>query len=311
MTLFPKVFGEVAGAAKSLDNYFRSLLANVRGARQRSESPPNSDTLRESAAKFRRMREIDDNSSPVAIAGMVSGEVELSESKTFRRAGETWISSVTGIHRSLLEWTTGLHGVKPSMLLREILENPAEVFRQSNEAGTRVIIDAFLYDILGRPEFRPFLQIFLEVKLGAWALVDGQKKSIHGIADYTIGLRSSVSTPPAATHLVAIEAKYKMKRPHILQCIAQTASLHVARKLEGCSDCTVWGVLSDSLSWKFVQISHDGILTESHEYQLVLVPYDEEQVERVYRVLYDIVSRTLAALMNDPTASWSDSSDKV
>jgi hypothetical protein len=288
-----------------LSHYARHILALFRNI------PAEASTRQDFGRRQRQaVSDTHPNDEVGAISSTESRVGQPTRSKPFRKADEAWIIAVTGIRRSSVPWDEdmGVPLVKPSGDFAVRLDGHIQLFVLSNEAGCRVIIDVFLYDILNRAEFQGKVKVYPEARLSA---TGAQRKSINGVADYTVGYQDAIKSTPEPSS-IAIEAKYRIKDSNIPQCLAEAASLYKMRRRQRYRDCTVWGVLTDCRYWIFIRISHSGSVTQSPKYEIPLTSYNGEQIERVYRVLYHMATW---ALNNNsrlpPSHSYSDSSDEA
>ena len=177
------------------------------------------------------------------------------------------------------------------------------------EAGRRFVLNDFLLDILYRPEFKESLRIFPEIRMEASKIVGNKKRKIIGDTDYTIGLGKGYDifskVPPKEIHLIAIEAKTSWGEDDYWQCVAETATLYKSRKDAGKEKCSVWGVLSNATDWQFIFIDEKGFLWTSRKISITLRTLDEEEVVKVYRLLYFLVKCCFDACTPNPTPTSS------
>ncbi|KAJ3255462.1 hypothetical protein HK103_006279 [Boothiomyces macroporosus] len=238
-------------------------------------------------------------------------------SKSFKEADADWIASVTGIDTEYREWTsyhTKLDkSVVPTSGFKEKFEDISEGFHMYNEAGRRIFLNLFLLDIVLLPEFNRLLRIFPEIEMSVET--QGQKKrKLNGKTDYTVGFAKNSSgkkldifdnTPPRELHLVAFEAKTEFGEKDLWQCVAETATLYKSRKDANKEKCSVWGVLSNATTWKFIYIDEDGKLWRSNDFLLNIRSYKEDQILPIYQFLYYIVKCCFEACTPTPTPNSS------
>ncbi|ORY38223.1 hypothetical protein BCR33DRAFT_720927 [Rhizoclosmatium globosum] len=197
------------------------------------------------------------------------------ESKSFKDSDAEWTRSVTGVNTEYRKWTPPLDdNVRPTEAFKAQFEDIAKFVHMKNKSGRRFFLNLFLLDIVTRVEF------------------NGRK--ISGIVDYTVGLNTKGLdmfdiAPPKELHLIVTEAKVDWGTQDFWQCVAETATLYKARKDAGKTKCSVWGVLSNAKLWQFVFINEDGILSQTGEFTLNLYVYDDDEISKVYRVLYYVV----------------------
>jgi hypothetical protein len=217
------------------------------------------------------------------------------ESKTFKEADSEWTSTVTGINTVYREWTSYQldDSIYPSEHFNSRLTQSVSLVHMKNEAGRRFVLNDFLLDVLYRREFNELLRIFPEIRMEVSNIVGNKNRKIVGDIDYTIGFSSGLDIFDKASgkelHLVAIEAKVNWGLSDYWQCVAETATLHKSRKDAGKPKCCVWGVLSNAVDWQFIFIDEDGLLWQSEKISLELHTLKEEQVFKIYRLLYYVV----------------------
>ncbi|KAJ3271404.1 hypothetical protein HDV01_006691 [Terramyces sp. JEL0728] len=237
-------------------------------------------------------------------------EIELKEliSKSFGEADAEWIANVTGINTKYREWTSYIteldNTVVPSAGFKEAFENVSKAFHMHNEAGRRIFLNLFLSDIVLFPEFNNILRIFPEIEMSVET--KGQKKrKLNGKTDYTIGFGKDFdifdNTPPRELHLIAFEARTEFGEKDLWQCVAETATLYKSRKDANKKKCSVWGVLSNATTWKFIYIDEDGKLWRSNDFLLNIRSYREDQILPIYQFLYYIVKCCFEACTPTPT----------
>ncbi|KAJ3353953.1 hypothetical protein HDU91_005832, partial [Kappamyces sp. JEL0680] len=201
------------------------------------------------------------------------------ESRTFEKADEEFIASVTGVNTRTRKWAPQIFrdNIFPSQRFRDNFEEIAKVFHMRNEAGRRIYLNLFLSDIVAREEFDGALRIFPELDM---EVINGVKQQkLSGKADYTIGYGKDMNifgrAPPTESHLVAIEAKCQWGIDDLWQCVAEAATLYRTRKDLGKARCSVWGVLSNARLWQFIHIDEDGLLWQTKEMNLDIPEYEE------------------------------------
>jgi hypothetical protein len=233
-------------------------------------------------------------------------------SKSFGNADADWIASVTGIDYKYRQWTSFSseldESVFPSSDFQKAYENITKAFHMRNEAGRRIFLNLFLSDIVLLPEFKNALLIFPEIEMSVESK-GPKKRKLNGRTDYTVGFGKEIdifdNTPPRELHLVAIEAKTSFDEQDFWQCVAETATLYKSRKDAGKKQCSVWGVLSNATTWKFIHIDEDGKLWRTGQYILELRSYDQEQINNIYRMLHFVVKCCFKACTPHSTPSSS------
>ncbi len=191
----------------------------------------------------------------------------------------------------------------PSAGFRESFENIARAFHLRTEAGRRIYLNLFLSDIVLRSEFKNTLRIFPEIEMSVES-TGPKKRRLNGKTDYTVGFGKHYdlfdNTPPRELHLVAIETKRGTDDDDLWQCAAEAAALYKSRKDAGKSKCSVWGVLSNAVDWKFIYIDEDGKLWRSEAFKLNVRVYKEEQVLFIYRFIHYVVKCCFEACSPTP-----------
>ena len=210
-----------------------------------------------------------------------------------------------------MPWTGFLldESVIPSERFKANFIEPQQVFHQVNEAGRRVFLNIFLSDIIGSKPFLNKLRIFTEIPMEVVStnvVENGKKRRLSGKTDYTIGLAGKEllmfdKAPPNELHLVAVEAKSDITDDGFWQCVAETATIYKARKDAGKQKCSVWGVITNASSWRFIYIDEKGLLWRSQLFTIELDAYDEEKVTIIYRMLHYVVDRCLKACTPNTT----------
>ncbi|KAJ3307843.1 hypothetical protein HDV04_002453 [Boothiomyces sp. JEL0838] len=234
-------------------------------------------------------------------------------SKSFGEADADWIAEVTGIDTDYREWTSYISkldkSVVPAPGFKEKFEDISEGFHMRNEAGRRIFLNLFLLDIILLPEFKRLLRIFPEIEMSV-ETKGPKKRKLNGKTDYTIGFAKNSfgnkldifdKTPPRELHLLAFEAKTSFDEDDLWQCVAETAALYKSRKDANKEKCSVWGVLSNATTWKFIYIDEDGKLWRSNDFLLNIRSYKEDQILPIYRFLYYIVKCCFEACTPTPT----------
>lgn len=218
---------------------------------------------------------------------------EPPESKAFKDADDVWTQSVTGVDFSPRLWASYVidENIKPRPGFQTAFEEIYKGVHQFSEAGRRFFLNLFLLDIIHRPEFEGDLRIFPELEL---SVTDGAKKrKLNGRTDYTIGFGKGkdILAPsiPNEVHLVAVEAKTRIGISDVLQCAAEASTLYKIRLDAGKDKKSVWGIISNGESWKFIFIDEAGLLRKSDTYCIPLERYDESKVLQVYRIVHYIV----------------------
>ncbi|KAJ3271402.1 hypothetical protein HDV01_006689 [Terramyces sp. JEL0728] len=128
---------------------------------------------------------------------------------------------------------------------------------------------------------------------------------LNGKTDYTIGFGKDFdifdNTPPRELHLIAFEARTEFGEKDLWQCVAETATLYKSRKDANKKKCSVWGVLSNATTWKFIYIDEDGKLWRSNDFLLNIRSYRKDQILPIYQFLYYIVKCCFEACTPTPT----------
>jgi hypothetical protein len=217
------------------------------------------------------------------------------EAMTFKDADEEWIQSVTSVDTSLRPWTNYIidETIHPRPEFQKAFEEISKGVHQFTEAGRRFFLNLFLLDIIHRPEFEGNLRIFPELELSVTETNGAKKRKLNGRTDYTIGFGKGKDilskAIPREVHLVALEAKTSIGISDLLQCIAEAATLYKIRVDAGKAKKSVWGIISNAESWRFIFIDEAGLLRKSDLFSMPLDCYDESKVLQVYRMVYYIV----------------------
>ena len=220
---------------------------------------------------------------------------EPPESMTFKEADEDWTQSVTGVDTSPRRWTSFVidENIQPRPGFQTAFEEICKGVHQFTEAGRRFFLNLFLLDIIHRPEFEGDLRLFPELELSVTETNGTKKRKLNGRTDYTIGFgkgKDNLSKSiPREVHLVAVEAKTSIGILDLLQCIAEAATLYKIRVDAHKAKKSVWGILSNAETWKFIFIDEAGLLWKSDTVSMPLDCYEEPNVLRVYRMVYYIV----------------------
>ncbi|KAI3635549.1 hypothetical protein MIR68_006187 [Amoeboaphelidium protococcarum] len=194
------------------------------------------------------------------------------EAMTFKDADEEWTQSPRpGFHTAFEEIRKGVH--------------------QFTEAGRRFFLNLFLLDIIHRPEFEGDLRLFPELELSVIETTGAKKRKLSGRTDYTIGFGKGKDilskAIPREVHLVAVEAKTSIGTLDLLQCIAEAATLYKIRVDARKPKKSVWGILSNAETWRFIFIDEAGLLWKCDI--MPLDYYDESKVLQVYRMVYHMI----------------------
>lgn len=80
---------------------------------------------------------------------------------------------------------------------------------------------------------------------------------------------------------------------------------HFTRKDANKEKCSVWGVLSNATTWKFIYIDEDGKLWRSNDFLLNIRSYKEDQILPIYQFLYYIVKCCFEACTPTPSPNSS------
>jgi hypothetical protein len=220
---------------------------------------------------------------------------EPPESKSFSEADSEWIQAVTGVNTTYRKWTgyTIDVNIQPRPGFQTKFEEVARAFHQQNEAGRRIFLNLFLSDIILREEFGGALRIFPELQVTVVETNGPKKRKLNGITDYTVGFGKGKdifdNTIPREVHLVAVEAKTSIGDQDLWQCVAEAASLYKTRVDAGKAKRSVWGILSNAETWKFIFIDEAGLLWRSGPFNIDLCSYTETEVLQVYRIVHYIV----------------------
>jgi hypothetical protein len=220
---------------------------------------------------------------------------EPPESKSFSEADSEWIQAVTGVNTTYRKWTgyTIDVNIQPRPGFQTKFEEVARAFHQQNEAGRRIFLNLFLSDIILREEFGGALRIFPELQVTVVETNGPKKRKLNGRTDYTVGFGKGKdifdNTIPREVHLVAVEAKTSIGEQDLWQCVAEAASLYKTRVDAGKAKRSVWGILSNAETWKFIFIDEAGLLWRSGPFNIDLYSYTETEVLQVYRIVHYIV----------------------
>ena len=172
-------------------------------------------------------------------------------------------------------------------------EEVARAFHQHNEPGRRIFLNLFLSDIILREEFGGALRIFPELQVTVVETNGPKKRKLNGITDYTVGFGKGKdifdNTIPREVHLVAVEAKTSIGEQDLWQCVAEAASLYKTHVDARKANKSVWGILSNAETWKFIFIDEAGLLWRSGPFNIDLCSYTETEVLQVYRIVHYIV----------------------
>ncbi|KAI3652466.1 hypothetical protein MP228_002791 [Amoeboaphelidium protococcarum] len=190
--------------------------------------------------------------------------------KSFSDADEEWIEAVTGVDTSYRRWTS--YVVDDSILPR-----PG-------------FLTAFMEVFQG---FEGCLRLFPQLELSVTESNGVEERKLGGRTDYTIGFGKGKDilskAIPREVHLVAVEAKTSIGLLDMLQCVAEAATLYKIRVDARKPKKSVWGILSNAETWKFIFIDEAGLLWKSDAYFMPLDCYDESKVLQVYRMVYHMI----------------------
>jgi hypothetical protein len=165
----------------------------------------------------------------------------------------------------------------------------------NSEASRRTFLDLFLQDVVAREEFKSQLKVFCELSLTTSAKLFGNKRvRLTGKIDCAIANCggkpwSTETTPLPESNIIAVEAKKSSEDMNTLQCIAEAAALHNARKEAGKVNCNVWEIFTNAAFWKFIYVDNNSKVWKSNVYRVSLEHYDHDNVVKVYRFLHYIV----------------------
>jgi hypothetical protein len=110
-------------------------------------------------------------------------------------------------------------------------------------------------------------------------LLDVKKRKLFGRTDYTIGFGKGKDilskSIPREVRLVAVEAKTSIGISDLLQCVAEAASLYKIRVEAHKAEKSVWGILSNAETWRFIFIDEAGLLWKSDTFYMPMDFYDE------------------------------------
>jgi hypothetical protein len=236
---------------------------------------------------------------------------EPPEAMTFKDADEEWIQSVTGVDTSPRRWTSFVidETIQPRPGFQTAFEEICKGVHQFTEAGRRFFLNLFLLDIIHRPEFEGTLRLFPELELSVTETNGAKKRKLNGRTDYTIGFGKGKDilskAIPREVHLVAVEAKTSVGISDLLQCVAEAATLYKIRVDARKAKKSVWGILSNAETWRFIFIDEAGLLWKSDTLSMPLDYYDESKVLQVYRIVYYIVKCCHEACTPPPSTASS------
>ncbi|KAI3648359.1 hypothetical protein MP228_006213 [Amoeboaphelidium protococcarum] len=217
------------------------------------------------------------------------------EAMTFEDADEEWTQSVTGVNTSPRRWTSFVidENIQPRPGFHTAFEEIRKGVHQFAEAGRRFFLNLFLLDIIHRPEFEGDLRLFPELELSVIETTGAKKRKLSGRTDYTIGFGKGKDilskAIPREVHLVAVEAKTSIGTLDLLQCIAEAATLYKIHVDTRKPKKSVWGILSNAETWRFIFIDEAGLLWKSDTMIMPLDYYDESKVLQVYRMVYHMI----------------------
>ena len=168
---------------------------------------------------------------------------------------------------------------------------------RSNEAFSRTIIDQIVISALfeenqatqttsesKKPsESDPaHLELQHEVHFSKRVMFHGEPRMLTGFCDYTIFYEPR-SKSALATNVLIIEAK----KPHTTDtCLGQLVAclgvVHTSRKEEARANSVVYGIASDGLSFRFVRIDNDSLISRS---SLLEWRHDPAKIYSIFRQL--------------------------
>jgi len=236
---------------------------------------------------------------------------EPPEAMTFKDADEEWTQSVTGVDTSPRRWTSFVidETIQPRPGFQTAFEEICKGVHQFTEAGRRFFLNLFLLDIIHRPEFEGTLRLFPELELSVTETNGAKKRKLNGRTDYTIGFGKGKDilskAIPREVHLVAVEAKTSIGISDLLQCVAEAATLYKIRVDARKAKKSVWGILSNAETWRFIFIDEAGLLWKSDTLFMPLDCYDESKVFQVYRMVHYIVKCCHEACTPPPSTASS------
>jgi hypothetical protein len=217
---------------------------------------------------------------------------------------EQIMSSITGVSTDQKPWSVAhIKMVLSDDLVAQFKKN-CKIWVMNSEASKRTAIDMVLRDVVAREEFNG-LKIFCEVYFEVVSVVGNKRRKLTGRNDYNVGHAGLIASlsPPKHTHLIAVEAKKNWDDEDVKQCINEAGAIHKARKEEGKGNSKVWGIITNGGLWRFLKIDNDGQVFVTDPYVLNLTTYDEEQLLRVYCLVYHVVKCSFEASPTTTPAS--------
>ncbi|KAG1836663.1 hypothetical protein DFJ58DRAFT_669460 [Suillus subalutaceus] len=95
--------------------------------------------------------------------------------------------------------------------------------------------------------------------------------TINGCVDYGIDHKlpsESHTTPPNQFQSLILLVEAKAADAAVPQLLAYLATIHHCWEVHGRTDTLVYGVASDGIHWKFVMITHSGLIKVSWEFSI-------------------------------------------
>lgn len=218
---------------------------------------------------------------------------------------------MTGVNTSSRRWTNYVidETIQPRSGFQSAFEEVSKGVHQVTEAGRRFFLNLFLLDIIHRSEFEGDLRLFPELELSVTETSGAKKRKLNGRTDYTIGFGKGKDimskTIPREVHLVAVEAKTNIGISDILQCVAEAATLYKICLDAGKAKKSVWGILSNAETWRFIFIDKAGVLWKTEPFIMPLEYYDESKVLMVYRMVHYIMTCCHKACTPPPSTACS------
>jgi len=215
----------------------------------------------------------------------------------FNEAYLDWSCKVAGTNYHRKTWRSIIpqadSNIVPSMEFKMNFSNIAKIFHRQNYRGCRVFINAFLSDILARPEFNDTLKVYLDVEMSVESDC-AENLGLKGTLDYAIALDQKVHiyhgvNPCEIGVVISLSKDGDFSAHNLWKCVAETAAVHKKRKVAGKEDSSVWSVLATGMKWLFLHIDREGTITLSEEYHIHLDWSSEEQVCFIYRALHNVI----------------------
>jgi hypothetical protein len=182
-----------------------------------------------------------------------------------------------------------------------LLENYTVIYDRSSEAGCRVAVDFLLCECIavmvswldfcrrfylstkknrarisrGRPTYTNTVKVHCDLSFAHTinSAPATLKTTVNGRVDHGVGIViRSQKVPNRLFHslLLCIEAKFHgILHTALAQLVVYLACLRQSRINRGRSNTSVYGVATDGLSYIFVTITHDGVLKESRQFNVM------------------------------------------